>query len=317
MIKEKIELLPAAQAIMHFISRLPENHPQRPYLENQLHRKTAGERGEERMQKKFIEFRPDCKFTVLWNIGLKMEGWITQFDGIVITEKGIIILDSKNVSDDLHFNNETDEFIRLNSKGERLILENPVYQLNKNILFLTEWFEERNLPLPVKGLIIYTSANCMFQSKPTGAPVCKTYQMNGYLYEILRSFPSDTAPLNINKIRKLIEKNHTPYRRKPLCQTYFINSAELRRGVLCPECKDYLMVRDKRSWICHDCQYKDATAHHLALQEYLTFIDTSITNKDFRSFCLLDSPAAARRILVQYDFFISGDHKSRQYRIKE
>ena len=316
-IKEKIELLPQAQAIFHFTARLPETHPRKEYLENQHHRKTAGIRGEIKMQKKFKEFHLEEDYHALWDIGLKQGEWITQFDGVILTEKCVIILDSKNVSDDLHFAEKTGEFIRMNGKGERLILDDPVYQLNKNIRFLRQWFKQRKLDVPVKGLIVNTANNCMFHSKPTGALVCKTYQMNEYLYKILQSTPQESAPLKINKIKRLLEANHTPYVRKPLCKTYQIPYDDLKKGVYCANCRGYQMVRSKRNWVCRDCNSKNAAAHHFALQEYFTFVDDSITNKDLRDFCLVESSDTANRILRQYDFVISGETKSRRYRLKE
>ena len=316
-IKEKIELLPQAQAILHFIGRLPETHPKKGYLENQHHRKTAGERGEIKMQKKFKEFHLEEDYHALWDIGLKQGEWITQFDGLILTEKCVIILDSKNVSDDMHFDEKTGEFIRMNGKGERLVLEDPVFQLNKNIRFLREWFKQRKLDIRVKGLIVFTAGNCMFHSKPKGALVCKTYQMNEYLYKILQSAPQDSAPMKINKMKRILEANHTPYVRKPLCETYNIEYAELKKGVYCANCHGYQMVRSKRNWVCRDCNSKNAAAHHFALQEYFTFVDDSITNKELRAFCLLESAAIANRILMKYDFLISGENKARRYRIKE
>ncbi|WP_422123891.1 nuclease-related domain-containing protein [Planococcus sp. X10-3] len=302
---------------MHLIGRLHEKHPQKEYLENQHHRKSAGERGESKLQKKFKEFHLDEDYHALWDIGLKQGEWITQFDGLLLTDKCIIILESKNISDDLHFEEKTGEFIRTNPKGERLILENPVFQLNKNIRFLRQWFMQRKLDIAVKGLIVFTAGNCIFHSKPAGASLCKTYQMNEYLYKVLQSTPQDSAPLKINKIKRMIEANHTPYARKPLCDTYQISYDDLTKGIFCPNCRGYQMERSKRNWICRDCKTKNATAHHFALQEYFTFVNDSITNKELRAFCLIESAATANRILMKYDFLISGENKARQYRIKE
>ncbi|WP_203332274.1 NERD domain-containing protein [Planococcus beigongshangi] len=316
-IKEKIELLPPALAIKFFMNRLPEEHPQRKYLENQHHRKTAGERGESKLQKQFREFYLEEEHIALWDIGLKLGEWQTQFDGLVVTEKCVVILESKNVSDDLYFNRETGEFIRINAKGERLVLQDPVYQLKKNIQFLTLWFKQFGLDVEVTGLIVYTAANCIFHSKPPGARLCKIYQMNAHLYDLLQSIPQDRTPLNINKIRRLLELNDSPYVRKPLCKTYQISYEDLRKGVYCADCHEYLMVRRHRNWICRKCSSKNTTAHHFALQEYFTFVNDSITNKELRNFCSLESANVANKILRQYDFVVSGDNKARRYRLKD
>ena len=309
--------MPQAHAIQHLIGRLPEQHPQKKYLENQHHRKSAGARGEGKMQKKFKEFHVDEDFDALWDIGLEQGDWITQFDGLILTKRCVIILDSKNVSDDLHFYENTGEFIRLKANGERLVLDDPVYQLKKNIQFLTLWFKSKKLDVQVKGLIVYTSGNCMFHSKPKGALVCKTYQMNEYLYKILRSTPQDPTPLKINKIKRLLETNHTPYVRRPLCETYQIPYDDLKKGIYCGSCHGYQVVRHRRNWVCRDCNAKNAAAHHVALQEYFSIVDDSITNKDFRVFCRLESADIANKILSKYDLVVSGENKARRYRLQE
>lgn len=316
-IKNTVELLPQSKAIMHLLRRLPDKHPKKGYLENQLHRKSAGERGESKLQKKFNEFYLEDDYAALWDIELKLDNWKTQFDGLILTKKCVIILDSKNVSDDLHYDKETDEFIKVNPAGNRLVLENPIYQLNKNIRFLTRWLQKKKIEIKVTGLIVYTANNCVFHSKPSGALLCKTYQMNDTLYKILQSYPQDSTSLKINKIKKVIEDNHSPYVRKPLCDLYQINYKDLIKGVYCEACNNYQMLRNKRNWICGDCNYKNPAAHHLALQEYFSLVNTSITNKDLCSFCILDSPATARRILVQYNFKTYGINKARTYELNE
>ena len=123
--------------------------------------------------------------------------------------------------------------------------------------------------------------------------------------------------MKVNKIKRMIEANHAPYVRRPLCETYKIDYGVLKRGVHCPNCKGYRVVRSKRNWVCRDCHEKNTVAHHLALQEYFSIVDWTISNREFREFCLVESAATANRILVRYDFCVTGENKARRYQLKE
>lgn len=51
--RTELDLLKKALALECLLKRIPSNHRDRDYLENQLHRASAGVRGEEKMVKKF------------------------------------------------------------------------------------------------------------------------------------------------------------------------------------------------------------------------------------------------------------------------
>ncbi|TWT08535.1 NERD domain-containing protein [Planococcus sp. CPCC 101016] len=299
------------------LARLVNHHPQRPFLERELHWTTAGKRGESRLQKKFNEFYLEEEFQILWDISLKMGTWPVQMDGLLLTKRGAVIIESKNINGQLHFDEKTGEFYRINLAGEKAIMEDPRVQLNKHIRFLTQFFKMKKINLPVSGLIVFTAKDCEFASKPHRASICKTYQMIEYLLRILQAFPLEAENIKLGKIRKLILSNETPYKQPPLCTHYFIDPKDLQPGVYCRHCRTLSMQRDKRSWICNKCGVNDASAHLLAIQEYFTFVEPEITNQKFREFCGLESPAVAKRLLTKLDLESSGAAKNRTYHYRE
>ena len=299
------------------LARLKDPHPQRPFLERELHWKTAGKRGENRLQKKFGEFYLEEEFQILWDISLKMGAWSVQMDGLLLTKRCVIVIESKNISEQLHFDDETGEFYRINSTREKTIMEDPRVQLNKHIRFLTQFFKTKKVNLPVSGLIVFTAKDCEFASKPHRASICKTYQMIEYLLRILQAFPLEAENIKLAKVSKLILNNQTPYKQPPLCAHYFIDPKDLQPGVYCRHCRILSMYRDRRSWICSKCSACDASAHLLAIQEYFTFVEPKITNRKFREFCGLESRAVATRLLSQLNLKRFGDLKTCSYHLRE
>ncbi len=316
-ITKKISPLTQADALTLLLTRLGYHHPQRQFLERDLHWTTAGKRGESRIQKKFNEFYFEEEFHILWDVNLKIDNWPVQMDGLLLTKYCAIIIESKNISGQLHFDEQTDEFSRVNSTGEKTVMDNPKVQLNKHIRFLTQFFKLKKINLPVTGLIVFTAKDCEFISKPRGVASCKTYQMIEYLLKILQAFPQEAETIKLAKIKKLILTNQTPYKHPTLCAYYFIDPKDLQTGVYCRTCKTLTMQRDKRSWICSSCGVGDAYAHLLAIQEYFTFVETAITNRKLRKFCGFESRAVATRLLRQLDLERIGESKASSYYLRE
>lgn len=315
--KTKLDLLPKTSAIESLLNRISTNHKQRDYLENQLHRAAAGIRGEGKMVRKFKEFSWEEHHMPVWDLNMKIGDWTVQIDGLLLTDRCAIVMDSKNVSGEIHYDAGTEEYYKKEvPSGEIFHLDNPVFQLKKHIDFIKMLFRIYNINLPVTGLIVYTANSCVFRAKPPGALICKTYQMNEYLYQILRASPQVAVSKPIQEIGKLIAANQVPFKKSPLSEHYRIELKDLKTGVYCNKCKTHGMQRIKKSWICASCGSKDSTADHLAVQEYFSLISDELTNKRFREFTGIESSDAARRVLSKYDLEITGERKMRIYRIK-
>ncbi|QHJ72374.1 NERD domain-containing protein [Planococcus halotolerans] len=298
------------------IGRLPAVHPQRHYLAGEQRQIAAGIRGEDRMQKHFVEFHPQEEFHILWDVSLAMGDWKIQMDGLLLTDRCAIIMDSKNISGKIHFDEQTGEFYRFDDDNVKSVMKDPRIQLNKNIRFLSAWFELKKIKLPVSGLIIFTPKSCEFIVRPKSKHLCKVYQMPEYLLQILKAFPLEAEPPKLPKIKKQIISAHSPYLRTPLCGKYYIEASEIRRGIQCTECRAYGMKRIKKSWQCPGCGHRDRQAHKFALSEYFSLVDTHITNQAFREWCGVESRSVAKRLLAQFDLENSGEKKAWKYSLR-
>lgn len=317
MIKSTLTSLTNVEALERLLVRLPAAYGHREHIEKHLHRAAAGVRGEERLQRKFKEFYLEEKFEVLWDISFKLGEWAVQLDGVLLTENCAVVIKSKNISGEIHYEEKTEEFFRNNADGEKTILENPVIQLKKNIRFLKRWLKWNYIELSITGLIVFTAKNCEFRSKPPGAVICKTYQMNEYLYQILQSYSTEVSSHQVTSTKNLLAAGQTPYKHTPLCELHRIEPNQLKKGIFCPSCKTNIMKRDKGGWNCEYCGRQNRVAHQLALQEYFALINDSLTNKQFCDFGKINSPALVRHMLSHFDLGISGNYKSRFYYLKK
>lgn len=315
--KLEIGVLAKTEALERLISRMPDGHSQLKFIESESHRATSGQRGETRLALRFKEFYLDEAFHILWDVNLKLGDWPVQIDGILLTSRCAIIIESKNISGKLHFNDSTGEFYRFDEDDVKTVMEDPRVQLDKHIRFLTAWFKTRQIKLPVRGLVVFTAKRCEFIAKPLNAPICKAYQMPDTLLKIWNTSPPQAPDIKLTKIKKTLLTNQTPFRQTPLCKRYFIDPSELQTGVSCRICQTHGMQRVKRSWQCSLCGERDPSAHLFALQEYFSLIDTQVTTEKFRAFCQLDSRYVAGRLLNQFDLQSVGQSKKRTYHLKE
>ncbi|QHJ69375.1 nuclease-related domain-containing protein [Planococcus halotolerans] len=309
-------LLTELKALEALISRLPAQHSYRKFLEVELHRTSAGKRGEEKLLKKLAEFNWKETHLILPDVSLSRDNMKIQLDSLLLTHSQAIIIESKNIHGKIHFDVSTGEFFRYDNDGKKTTMEDPAIQLKRNMRFFDDWLKSKKLDLAVKGLIVFTSKECEFISKPQNVPVCKTYQLHDYLYSMLEA-TSQQSPINLKKLKKLIESQQTPYKRIPLCDYYRIEPSILIKGVRCGKCGSFGSGTIKRIyWYCNKCGNADAHAMHNTLKEYFTLVSHTISNSELRKFSLLESRHAASRILLKYDLEISGEQKVRLYRVR-
>ncbi|MGI2326405.1 nuclease-related domain-containing protein [Planococcus sp. YIM B11945] len=312
-----MELLPWEESLKLLLSRLDETHSQRKLIESELHRTLAEKRGEKRIQEGFKEFYWEEDYEMLWDVNLEMNEWKVQLDGLLVTERCAIIIESINTGGKITFNQETGEFYQIDDDGEKAVMEDPTFQMDKHIRFLTAWFKQRKITLPVQGLIVFTSENCEFVEKPGAFPICKLYQMHYHLHKLLQAHPQKTALFQLVKIKKLIELNTTPYERIPACTYFQINREDLLSGVYCIACNSHSMRRLHRTWFCTNCGGRDAAAHKLAIEEYFSLVDRQLTTQQFLHFCGIESRFVAGRMLAEVNLDTLGANKNRVYLLKQ
>ena len=306
------------ECVRLLMERLPEKHPEQEYLKKEFHRYEAGWQGEKRLHAKMVEFHWGEPYELLWDVGLKLGDWKVQIDGLLVTERCVIVISSKNISGKIHFDAVTSEFYRFNNEGEKMVMEDPQVQLAKHIRFLELWLKRRKIPHPpIDGVVVFTPRHCEFIAKPADKHICKTYQAVETVYKILDAHAVSADSPKPSRIRRVIESNLCPYERPPLCEYYRIDPRELKVGVKCVVCRKCTMERLYKIWICKACGHQDTNAHELALQEYFVLVSQQIDSREFRRFSDIESRHAVFRILSAANLITTGSKRNRRYLVKK
>lgn len=283
----------------HFalLKRLNDGSPSTEFIREEIRKMDAGVRGENRLVSRLRELRLNGKFRVFSDVCLELDDWKVQIDCLLVTDRCCIVLESKNISGRLYFNEELDEFYK-EENGTETPISNPYFQLMRHIRFMKEFLRNILPQMKVTGAVIMTAKSCRIMQKPTHYPIYKLESMVERVTQIYNS--SGGVSYSVGELevveRQLVE-NRSAFEYPPLCEYYRINASEIRFGVECPSCGVLGMLRTGKTWTCPSCRKRERNAHKKAVDDYFWLIDNKITNRDFRKFCMVDSIYVASRML--------------------
>ncbi|MDN7240288.1 nuclease-related domain-containing protein [Planococcus sp. N028] len=310
--------LSRTEALEAAIRRLPTHSPERSFLEKELYNITAGMRGEQRLMKKLIEFYSQEKYEIIWNNSLSLGNWPVQIDGLLLTSRVAIVIESKNISGELHFDNDTGEFYRIDSLAGKTVMDNPAIQIEKHVRFMKNWLREHAIILPVDGLLVFTAKQSELKSLPQNIRTCRTHQMIERLFQIINDYPTPTyTKSSLLTIRRLIENKQTPYIQKPLIEQYSIQPYLFNTGVYCTHCRTPTIKKHRRTWLCEECGLEDKKAPHQAVLEHFALFGGPVSNKEIRSFTGINDRHVIKRLLTDLDLSKEGAKKNRNYFLKK
>lgn len=299
----------------HFalLKRLSEGAPSTEFIREEIRKMDAGVRGEERIFQRLRELRLAGEFRVFSDVCLVLEDWKVQIDCLVVTDRCCIVLESKNISGRLYFNEELDDFYK-EENGTETPISNPYFQMMRHIRFMKEFLRNTLPQMKVTGAVIMTAKSCRIMQKPTHYPIYKLESMVERVTQIYNS--SGVVSYSVQElevVEKLLLENRSTFEYPPLCEYYRINASEIRLGVECPGCGVLGMRRVNTTWSCMACGKNNRYAHKSAVRDYFRIIDRKITNKEFRRFCMIDSKYTASRMLNSMDLIAHGSGPSRYF----
>ncbi|QUG40779.1 NERD domain-containing protein [Psychrobacillus sp. INOP01] len=173
----------------------------------------------------------------------------------------LYVLESKNISGRLYFNEELDEFYK-EENGVETPFSNPYFQLMRHIRFMKEFLRKTLPQIKVTGAVIMTSKSCRIMQKPTHYPIYKLESMVERVTQMYNSCNSTSfSDGELMILEKLIRESRTTFVYSPLCEYYWIPSSEIRMGVECPSCGVFGMQRVHTTWRCMACRKSDRYAH--------------------------------------------------------
>ncbi|PEJ58514.1 NERD nuclease [Bacillus sp. AFS002410] len=303
------------------LRRLPNNHPQWTRIEEDLFKYKAGYHGEKSLDY-HLSFFPKESSIILHDLRLVDDfKHFFQIDTIIITPRLLIIIEVKNLIGTLYFDQTFNQFIRI-IDGKEESFTNPIIQVERQKRQLTEWLRKHNFKnLCVIPYVVVSNPKTIIKASINQSEIAKKVFHSELLYkkveELEIKFKTDLyTQKEIRKLAKLLIKQHQLLDQNIL-DKYNISSAELLTGVLCSNCSQFTMERDKGNWICNYCLHDSKEAHIGALVDYLLLIGNTIKNKQARDFLHIPSIYNASRLLSKLNLTTSGTKKDKTHYLDE
>ena len=109
-------------------------------------------------------------YKVYSDIRLHLGEWKVQIDCLVLTDRCCIVIESKNMSGDLYFESDSEEFYKVNQDGEEIPYPNPYYQLLRHIRFMKEFLHQINPEIKVTGSVFMTAKSSRIRKNQLNTP---------------------------------------------------------------------------------------------------------------------------------------------------
>lgn len=234
-----------------------------------------------------------------------------QMDHLFQTSSYSIIFETKNISGKLRFQENPKQLIRIKANGEMDAFECPAAQVRRKCELLGDWFQNRNINMPIYGAVILAFPKQLVELAPKKTKIFFPSQLPSFI----RTFPQEKKPLgNLKSIAQELAAHHQPYIPEPICQAYDIPRDDILTGVKCQKCGTLGMKKIKRSWACGKCGHHDQYAHIPTIIEWYLVVGENMTNKDCRNFLHVDMKTATR-ILQSMELLGTGGKRNRTYQI--
>ncbi|TQR17670.1 nuclease-related domain-containing protein [Psychrobacillus vulpis] len=288
--------------------RLPKEHAMKSIINSNILSTRAGIIGESKLEEIFDKYHFPFDYCVLHDVSMTSTGKF-QIDVLFITPYYVAILECKNIIGELCFENEPSCLIRKLEDQKKDVFESPEIQVDRNKYLLKEWLTQRDVFIPVIGVIVLSSMKSRVVKKPNHTPVIYTSSIPTFL----RNLPRKKEYISVTKmyeIAKLIMLLHRPFIPYPMCKNWGIDPRDLITGVKCEKCDQFGMVKIHRGWHCLTCMSIDRLAHEQTVREWFALVGKHISNKDCRNFLQIESHQLASRILNSMNLKRRGSSKN-------
>lgn len=296
--------------------RTPQNHPRLPLIKDHLTKNLIGYKGEASLDYP-LSFLPPKEYYIFHGLRLAGEHYHFQIDTLLLSRKFILILEVKNYSGKVYFDEEFHQMIRT-LDGEDKAFPNPLIQIQRQQQQLENWFENNQLPkLPIHSFVVfsnpYTIIRKSSQSKYLTEKVIRSESLPTKINSIEAKYRSHLlTEKEVKKITRKMNKQHTEVE-IPILEQFDLTKNQLIQGVFCPSCRLPHMKRANGYWLCNQCNTKSRDAHIAAIHDYTLLIQQSFNIQEIKSFLQINSTKTTNRLIRSLPVSYTGITNDRTY----
>ena len=292
--------------------RISKNHLQFDNIKERIRTAAAGVNGENVLDDVFIKYKFGFEHFIFHDLNLTSTGKF-QVDTLFLSSRGAFILEVKNIAGRISFPDQWNQLIRVLDNGQIDAFECPSVQIERNRYLLEDWFQARNLSIPVSGAVVFTKTRQRIENARPHLTILFPNEIPNFLRR-RESKPPILDTKTLAHVAGELLKGHTDYNPYPMCEALRIQPTEIKSGVLCEKCGTLGMIKIFRGWGCSACQNVSKTAHRQAIIDWFMLKSETMSNRDCREFLHIPNNYTASRLLGELPLESEGVKRGRYYR---
>jgi hypothetical protein len=276
------------------------NDETREKIHSEIRKREAGYQGEKRLDY-FLSLIVHENLYLLNNLRLKIGEHAFEIDTVVVTSYFILLIDAKNYSGSLYFDQELKECIRTYKELVESILDPLSQAYLHNYQMKNFWKLNKLMTLPILSLVIITHPTTTISTnhgleKELNKRVIHADHIIERLGELFKDYPN--RRVSYKQARDIAQKlfeSHTP-RELKILERFHLNHSDILTGVRCPSCLAFRMRWKTAKWWCPQCRTTSKNAHEQAIYDYL-LLNKSISTAECQNYFGIQSKITTKRLL--------------------
>lgn len=306
--------------LQSLLRRLNNNHSQYLTVKKDLIKWKAGYKGEVSLDYHLRGLDQERNM-ILHDLRIPHLDGIAQMDTLIITPKFLCILEVKNYSGTIIFDQAVKQLIRIYQNKEECFPD-PIIQAERQKLKLQHFLNNLQYP-PIKiyTLVVISNPSTLVKFHPEDTKAHnKVIHADGVWERLLHLDSSlnevDRPKAQMMNLAKLLVENHK-IEKINILKEYNISWKEILNGIICNNCGRSEVERFRGTWLCGNCKLSSKDAHLQALIDYALLKGENISRKEYQTFIKLKSDSAAVKQLCKCSFITkSGIGKGRAYQFE-
>ncbi|MBP1949728.1 nuclease-related domain-containing protein [Virgibacillus litoralis] len=298
-------------------TRTPVNHIQKETINKKARNLRTGYNGEKSMEF-FLSFLPEHEFIIFHYLRIPDKQGHFQIDILLLSLKFFLIIEVKNIYDNMHFDGMGQAY--RNNNDEIEVFTNPVDQVNLQHRRFLDYLRKYDLPsIPIEKIVVYSRDDTFLKNITNNKTINEIVMHKEKVLPRIEEFSEmyQTTSFSEDQLMgitfKLLEE-HEPEEYNGM-KKFDVTPKEFVKGVFCPECGKVPMLWRGGKWRCTDCGCTSRNAHRSVLADFALLVGDYINNRQAREFLQVWSEYSVKRLLQQEHFDQIGEKSGRKYRL--
>lgn len=255
------------------------------------------------------EFKIDA--IKLFDLHLQASNSAFQIDCLLIFQNECVLIEVKNYQGGFYLKDDGMYLLKNHEK-----IKNPFSQLERSETLLKRWFNEENISLKIRPLIVFTHPEFFLYEAPINLPAIFPAQLKRFS----ESLTKKSCRLNKNhyKLAELLESKHIGSSSYETKIEY--DYKDLNKGIICEKCDGMVNAVGRKGTSCNVCGYTESLEDSVMrnVREFSTlFPDKKITVSAIAHWTGEVLSKHNIRIILSKHCLSRGTFKDRRYLFKE